>query len=748
MQTIQSSVLAFVLTLAATVAAPLAALAQTRPIPQGPAGTVTLPVTDYDRLLDRAAQPTAGPDRPPVAAVVGRAELRARVDGDTVRGTLRLEGEVFQRGPVKVPLVTGATLTDARSDGRTLPVLHDGDVHSALFTGPISFSVTLDWATTIGASPGRASLVLPQPASSSVSAFVDLPGDPADVRVEPGLVTGRSTAAGRTTIEIALERGKRAHVSWSVRETATQGTPVETRLLADVRSLLTIGDGDLRMVALVDITVVRGEPRTFELQIPAGYEVSSATGSSLENSEPRGQTLVLIVRDPAPRRHQFLISMEQPHTPGSFKMDTTFPAVLAAQRESGEAAIEGTGTVEVAATGDDRLRRMDVRETNASLRSLARQPILAAFRYQRRPNETHTLALDVKRFTDAPVIAAAAEHATATTLVTAEGRMLTEMMLRIRNRAQPFMKVTLPAGATMLSVDVAGETAKPVMGTDGTRIPLLRPNFRPTGPYSVSFVYLHAGQAFARRGDAQMSLPIVDVPVSVLEWELFLPDQFSAKPTGGNVIPARMVQLRSSSIEVDGVGDLGVGTGPGAGGGRYSASQSLSDVSGRLSGQVVDSSGAALPGVTVTLTSPSRAAMTTVTGADGAYTFAGVPSGQITIVTEMPGFSTSRHTLAYDQRPRRVDFRLEPGGVVETVTVTAESPTLQTSSATRPQANERADEAPTQVAPSQNVINLQRRVAGVLPVRVDVPRAGTQYRFVRPLVLEEATTVTFKYKTR
>ena len=69
--------------------------------------------------------------------------------------------------------------------------------------------------------------------------------------------------------------------------------------------------------------------------------------------------------------------------------------------------------------------------------------------------------------------------------------MLTEVQLTLRNRAQPFMKVTLPAGATMLSVEVAGETAKPVMGSDGTRVPLLRAGFRPDGPYSVSFVYLH-----------------------------------------------------------------------------------------------------------------------------------------------------------------------------------------------------------------------------------------------------------------
>ena len=109
------------------------------------------------------------------------------------------------------------------------------------------------------------------------------------------------------------------------------------------------------------------------------------------------------------------------------------------------------------------------------------------------------LTLDVKRFPDAPVLSAAAERAIATTLVTTEGRMLTEVTLQIRNRAQPFMKVTLPPGATMLSVEVAGETARSrCSGPDGTRVPLMRAGFRPDGPYTVSFVYLHAGQAFAK----------------------------------------------------------------------------------------------------------------------------------------------------------------------------------------------------------------------------------------------------------
>jgi len=46
------------------------------------------------------------------------------------------------------------------------------------------------------------------------------------------------------------------------------------------------------------------------------------------------------------------------------------------------------------------------------------------------------------------------------------------------------------------------------------------------------------------------------------------------------------------------------------------------------------------------------------------------------------------------------------------------------------------------------VMKLQQRVAGVLPVPIDVPRAGTSFAFVRPLVLDEETKVTFTYKTR
>ena len=111
-----------------------------------PPARVTLPVADYDRLLDRASPPAAAIDTPPVPSVVGRAELRGARRRRPRHGHGALDGEIFQRGPVKVPLVTGATLLDARTDGQPLPLLHEGRCHAAVLTGPAPFVVTLDWA--------------------------------------------------------------------------------------------------------------------------------------------------------------------------------------------------------------------------------------------------------------------------------------------------------------------------------------------------------------------------------------------------------------------------------------------------------------------------------------------------------------------------------------------------------------------------------------------------------------------------
>ena len=90
---------------------------------------------------------------------------------------------------------------------------------------------------------------------------------------------------------------------------------------------------------------------------------------------------------------------------------------------------------------------------------------------------------------------------------------------------------------------------------------------------------------------------------------------------------------------------------------------------------------------------------------------------------------------------------LQMAGITETVNVTADGTSLAINSL-KIEGLVRQKQLLELSMPSQNVLNLQKRVAGILPVRIEVPRSGRSYRFVRPLVVDEETKITFQYKSK
>jgi hypothetical protein len=397
---------------------------------------------------------------------------------------------------------------------------------------------------------------------------------------------------------------------------------------------------------------------------------------------------------------------------------------------------------------------MDVKEANPYLRGLAHFPPQAAFRYHRQPSEIPSLALNWVRFPDGSVLAAVAESADVTTMVTSEGKSLTEVRLTLKNQAQPFLKVSLPGGATILSAEVAGERVKPVQGADGSRVPLLRPGFRPNGSYTVSFVFMHSGTPFEKKGGADLSLPSMDIPISVLNWEVFLPERYKVKDFGGDVIAANRVPTPLRE-EVGRQGQYPRDKERFNGNGL----ERLQSPAGQMGGYVYDQSGAVIGNAQVTITSTDNGiSRSTVTDSNGHWNVLGMPSGNYKVKLDSGGFKTSVNNIRYDSsQPSMFQGVLSVGNVSETVEVTAETVNVETSSSqiSSLPLNGRNYSRVAPMAPgavsqqaSVNVVNLQKRVSGVLPVPIDVPRAGTSFSFVRPLVLDEETKVTFNYKSR
>ena len=89
-----------------------------------------------------------------------------------------------------------------------------------------------------------------------------------------------------------------------------------------------------------------------------------------------------------------------------------------------------------------------------------------------------------------------------------------------------------------------------------------------------------------------------------------------------------------------------------------------------VSGQVLDGTGLAVVGATVTLRRPAAAfERTTLTNGAGRYEFAGVPDGTYTVSATLAGFSVAERPVTVWRQAVTLDLTLQPGVFAEEISV-------------------------------------------------------------------------------
>ena len=100
-----------------------------------------------------------------------------------------------------------------------------------------------------------------------------------------------------------------------------------------------------------------------------------------------------------------------------------------------------------------------------------------------------------------------------------------------------------------------------------------------------------------------------------------------------------------------------------------------------ITGTVTDTSGAVIPGATVTLTdTETNKVLTATSDPNGLYTFNALPPSRFTIVAEKQGFTTTppRQVQVVPEEPNAVNIQMAPAGGTQTVTVSANAQALLT----------------------------------------------------------------------
>ena len=100
---------------------------------------------------------------------------------------------------------------------------------------------------------------------------------------------------------------------------------------------------------------------------------------------------------------------------------------------------------------------------------------------------------------------------------------------------------------------------------------------------------------------------------------------------------------------------------------------------GNIYGAVTDASGAVLPGANVTISSDRSGARSTTAGTQGDFRFLNLDNGTYKLTVALAGFATvNREVIVTAGQNVNLSFGMKVATVEETVTVTAETPVVDT----------------------------------------------------------------------
>src|SRR4029077_12698211 len=142
-------------------------------------------------------------------------------------------------------------------------------------------------------------------------------------------------------------------------------------------------------------------------------------------------------------------------------------------------------------------------------------------------------------------------------------------------------------------------------------------------------------------------LPSMDLPISMLNWELFLPERYQVKDFGGDVISAGLLPetFREEMVETGG----GMGAGMGMASGVFDNLYGLdAEFPGQVGGVVLDPSGAVVSGARVSLTNPGTGVtLSAITNPAGRWIVSKFPSGPGKLRVEANGFQNLEQSFNY-----------------------------------------------------------------------------------------------------
>jgi hypothetical protein len=528
-------------------------------------GWVVISVDEYRVLRAKAYPVEHDPEPPPLDATLTRVDYDLHVVGDLAAGCASLTVDVLKDGWVRVPVPAGLLVREARLDGKPVSLVpgaagKGGGHLSAMLSHAGRFELLLDVDVPVNSSAGDESLALPASESGVTRAAVRLPRQGVDLRIGGGLLSEKSETAGDTKW-LAYARGNEALTFTWRKKTEDHHVEMPLRLRGSLTQLTSLAEDATSIYAEANFEVVQGAAREVRIQLPEKITINQVSGAMVADWEMKNGELTVTFLEPVEHSARFVISGES-RLPRDGIIDIPLLRLLNAERDDGGVAVEVLGAGEIKGQKSEGLEEADATDLGDTVAS-RQSPALLAFRARAgEAGKARSLSVNVARYDQQAVLMANIEEARYQVLMSTDGKELVQARYAVRNNQRNFVKVTLPAGATVWSVTLGGKAVRPGQSPDGSLLlPLEKSRGGEDAPaFAVEILYMAKAAKWDDKGREKITLPALDLPISRTGMLLYYPPLFHVTAEPGTFRIQEYVNPTSGALTPAGGSRIDIGT--------------------------------------------------------------------------------------------------------------------------------------------------------------------------------------------
>lgn len=500
-----------------------------------PAARVVLPWQDFKTLWEKGQAPEDKPKPAPRSYAISSARYTGTVDGEATVFRARLEVEVLeQENWTAVPLLpTSVALKSARVRGGEAPIYLDGGWYTWVTDKPGRYSIDVEFAVTTFDEGGQSGFAFRLAPSGATEVVLTVPSEAdLDFQVANAQQVVDTRRGGNRVMTALLPATGNLSVGWerAIDEAAEETR--EARIYAEHHALIGVGEGLLSGRSTVNYSILFAGTESFTVDLPAATTVLDVTGQGLRDwtvtDEGDRKVIAVDLNFEATGSYALNVEYEQPLAEGGGTIALPDLRVRGAERVKGFVGVDARSTLEVKAGDAAVARPIDVRELPAAILGQTDWPVLLGYRYGK---EGWSIPVQIREHDDVDMLVTIIDQAAATTVLTPDGRRMTQVVYAMRNNRAQFLELDLPAGATPWSTFVGGKAVKPARTDDGSiLVPLARSQASggDLARFAVEMVYVEDGTQ-PESGVFAASLPRADVPATAVAWTVYVPDDAKVK---------------------------------------------------------------------------------------------------------------------------------------------------------------------------------------------------------------------------